>query len=81
MTNSWLWYRPQLNQRAIQHEEGRKGRKQAPQKTHTHPPRDVVHVEEQRWQAVVVQRHADDRGVVVADTVKHVRQTGDGIIS
>ena len=32
---------------------------------HTHPPRDVVHVEEERGQAVVVQRHADDRGVAL----------------
>ena len=41
----------------------------------------TVHVEEECGHAVVVQRHSDDRGVVVADTVKHVRQTGDGIIS
>ena len=31
----------------------------------THPPRDVVHVEEERGHAVVAQRHADDRGVVL----------------
>ena len=55
-----IWTRRHL----VQTQPRGEGKKPQPPKP-IHHPREVVHVEEERGHAVVAQRHADDRGVVL----------------